>query len=585
MRYLPTSHLEGFWEILPRLVQDALRPRNVLESRTGKRLYTINQVRELPQEFLVDDEPLVPDLPQCDVYLSEKYATRDLAILRRSGLRELSHAEMIARIRQDIGDFRGRLRSKPLDDLWHNHFVNFVDYLLRAPGNLDDVHALDFIPLSTGKWVSLNYVARNSVYTPYAINADDGQIKVPITPSLNIDTVHDIAYCDGERASFFTSHGISDCPPYILVRKIKEAERFNRSSSMIGFVSYLAIMFWYGQSDISLLPVTSGQIRAVDETNTPRHTSSLFLPSQRAYDAADLLSQTTLNRNFSHGMLSRWYLDSPVKSALRNGKTWEQWLEKIAGISYFPSLTTTSNGRTTLNPVLQTVAKDNPSKFMPNLRAHWQAKYIFEPWRHASKEISATLVPCSDGVSRPLSGTILPFEKAVAEATSFGLGQRMPFLELLPGSLTEGIEPWRFLAPFGVLCDLNLDFYTLMLQQIRGDSGSVDLRPACIRLYEKIAKQASLEDSNKLQVRPWLCGMAIPAVLTMSRHCFARKVSCSTPEASIGSSLTGLAGRARQYWTAMCPCRATMNLIASFSTFSSIFLELRTQRCTIWWTT
>ena len=504
MRYLPSSELDGFWDPLFDLLKQKLTSSPILESRQGQ-YRSAEQLRSVPGIFLVDEEPLVSDLPDHDVYLSNKYADDDIRLLRRLDLTNLSNDEMLVRIREDSARSDGRLRSVPLSERWHDLFIELIDHLSEDSSNRTAINELKFIPLSdrsdpAQSWVAPSEARLRSVYTPYAINAYEGTIRVLIPQEIGLRTLHTEAYQESDRVSFYANRGISDCPNSVIIKSIKEKRKLGGPDYAQNFLRYLEIFFWYDQPDMSLLPISNGSIQAFDQNYVLRNPQDLFLPTTQAFDAVDLLSRTTLNADSAYGMLHQRYLDSPVRGGIPHGKTWEQWLKHRAGIQCYPSLVIKRNGQLLLNPVLETVARDNPTKFLPNLRAHWQASYVAEPWKSVKGKISSTVLPCCDGQSHPLERTILPCESILAEARSFGLSNRLPFLVLPTDAMAGGTESWQFLKSFDVLCDIDLRFYLSVLSFIRRDSAGIDLNNVCIQIYEKIADKANRTNRKKIQV-------------------------------------------------------------------------------------
>ncbi len=503
MRYLPNGNFEGIWDRLFGLLKEKLRSQEIFESRK-KHARRLEDVDRLLDIFLDDEqEPLVDDLPDYDRYLSGQYDEADVLLLGSIGLTDLSDHQMLARVCSDGKNPNGRLRSTPLDGIWHDYFIELIEHFQNSSDSsiLDAVSDLPIIPLTDGQtWATISDARKGDIYTPYAIDANDGNIQVLIPENLGLRVLHPIAYQDGNHASFYASLGVSDCPSSELVKAVKQKYARRISDNAQNFLHHLEIFFWCGERSISLLPHSHRSIAIVDQRDRARTHSTVFLPTTQEFDAADLFSNTTFDENPGYGMLHERYLKSSVRNGRPHGLTWEDWLKTQAGIRTYPSLVTTSNGRHLLNPALKAVARDSPLKFVPNLRAHWLASYAAEPWKSIQQDIASTTVPCTDGCSHPIQETLLPCETVLEAEKSLDLHGRLPVLLLPENSMSTGEEQWHFLHHFGVICDCDLDFYLYVLRFVRNKPRDPNLANVCQSIYERIASKAGIVHGEQVKV-------------------------------------------------------------------------------------
>lgn len=513
MEYLPSEvATDGIWSQLQAEIVSWLSLRCVVESRSQRSLKRACELRIVPKSFSHQGEPLLPDLPGKDVYLSDRYSAANRGRLKTLGLRVLDISECLARIQHDISMPKSRLRTTVLEDDWHTSFLTMINSLLSTQVK-ERVRSLQIIPLATGDWVSQAQTAPGPVYLPYAVEEDSIRIEIP--SNIGLRKLHCEACKVGERTSVYANLGVSQCDPTVIVRKILDAQ-MTIAGSLRDYVQRFELLFWFGSTP----PRGSPDLKAVSENNVVFRTTKLFFRSPAAYDAADLLGEAPITDVPFYHFIDATYTDSSVRDFFRHRRSWMQWLENVAGVRYYPELL--DENRKLLHPLLKVAARDNSPKFLAALKEHWQGSYssTFSLYSGSStirKQISEMLVRCRNGQTCRLSSTILPTSDAIARARDYGVEEHIQLLSLPPDAPVSDIRTWDFLRAFGVICETNLNFHFKVLEALTQRQLARDREPgAIIKVYRSIVQTSTLGDSALLKVMIPVCKACVYA-LTSNR--------------------------------------------------------------------
>ena len=488
--FLPTSFDEGFWEDLHTEITTRLANCKVVESKTRRWLKAPHSLRSLPNRYLFEGEPLVPDFWVDDLYVSERYSSENIKKLRTLGLNEISSRECFARVQDQTERQDSRLRTLEFEDRWHTAFLAFIGHLMNE-GFWLDVEELRIIPLTTGDWVRVVDMLTNPVYLPYAISEDNLQIEIP--ENVGIQKLRPEACMIPDRRAVYAGLGVSDCSAESVLTKIAERQSAEYSGLIRDFVRQLEILFWFGRNPVSL--------KAIDEDRKRRPSERLFFRTGTPYDALDLLGQTSItDLPVGYGFIHDLYLTSVVCNSLKNGVTWMQWLERHARVRSYPQLMNESKSE--LHPLLRLTAREDSSKFIAALHAHWPQSYEEEFSRYSSRiksVLQETEVLCQNGQKKPLSKTILPTPEMMKRSLECGVQELLPFLIVPDNAFASGIQSWIFLRLLGVISEVNLDFCFTILDCLKDCTLPQDrLRQAAIQAYKTIGDISTLGDSDRL---------------------------------------------------------------------------------------
>lgn len=499
MDYLPRSPIVGFWETLYTGIKDALCRTRVYKSMTGC-WKTHSELRYLPSIFKHEERPLFPDTVD-DVYLSDAYEQSDVRILRELGIKDLANIDMVVRLEHDLTHNRASyLRGQYKDEDWHTSFMVFLNHLLQYKDAKSALFKLAVIPLSTSDWVTPGSITTNPVYLPHII--DEDSIKVKIPGNIGLRMLHPTACAVSERASVYARLGISNCDPKVAIQKIFDFQKGRRFGFPRDMVAQLEILFWYGpyRAPSGTVMDIPPRMFAADSRSRWHLTSTLFFRSEKLYDAEELLENTPSDDFDDFGFLHALYMTSDVKHTLRDGRTWKQFLE-ICGVRSYPALVQSTASDFSLHPVLSLVARDNPNKFVANLKEHWHDSYSQENWGLVKNELQEICIPCRDSTTKPLKDTILPTEQLLSLSRTFDVQSSLPFIKLPDNAFATGGDAWAFLREFGVICEANLAFYFNVLEALTEiDKEEHDIKTMCTNVYTNIVEVSTFRDESLLQV-------------------------------------------------------------------------------------
>lgn len=500
MRFLPKRTIEGFWEGLYDEIKAGLQGKDIVKSRRD-RLHTLAHVKVLPHWFCYANQPLLPDT-DADIYLSGDYKPNDVKALEELGLTQIDSSQILTRVNLGLSaKGEKRIYDIPLNDSWHTAFTGLIAKLLQNRSVKSTIQSLEIIPLNNGNWASPSSLLSEAVYFPYIVDEDSVKIEVP--EGLGLRKLHPTAAIDGERVNFYTSLGITSCPPDVATQKILEAHKNRkRQGNIFVFMSDLEILFWFGKPGAQS-SIHHEDLGLVSDQNLTHQGNTLFFPSNAEYDSQRLLASTPRKDLRCYGILASQYMESQVREHRRHNVDWLSWLQKC-GITYFPSLTQVISSRHVLHPLMSLIARDNPNSFVANLRAHWhdyrlvEKKISKEERNVLTQKLRAINVPCENGSTKPLSETLLPAAKLLEKGQELNLKEALPFLKL-PEYDDQDSDTWSFLSIFGVTCGLNAGFYLAALRLMH-DSTEAQLVPVCTRVYAGIAQTTNIGETDRLKV-------------------------------------------------------------------------------------
>lgn len=485
--------MQGFWEYLWDDIRSKLSYKHIVRSRWDE-LHKIKHMKTLPGWFIYDGEPLVPDTDQ-DVYLSDEYESEDIRILKDLGMKQISSTQILERIKVGLSTSTDTpIHDIPLDDPWHTAFAALIERLLETDIVKKDVKKLKIIPLDDGSWVSHLSLHVHAVYLPYLVDEDSVSIKIP--DGLGFQKLHQTAAADGERASLYTSLGITSCHPDTVTAKILEMHKSgSRTGNALQFQMDLEILFWFGMQPSSS---TQDHMSLVSDQNHSHRGRFLFFPSEDDYHSEKLLAATP-KEDWDHGkfgILDKRYLESQVRDRHRYGLDWESYLQGW-GVKYFPDLTTGIFPNMKIHPLIKLIARDNPDSFVANLKAHWSDYRIFS--YAIKKDLKDVRVPCLNDSTQRLCDTILPTHELMDRSRDPNLTNLLPFLKLPRDYDTQKSEAWFFLKDFGVICEVNASFYLRALYLL-ADLGEDHLLQTCEKIYSGIAQTTAVGNAKVVEV-------------------------------------------------------------------------------------
>jgi hypothetical protein len=562
MRYLPILPIEEFWEPLYSEIQALLSQSKILKSMNGEALRLPSELCILPDRFLHGDQPLFDDLED-DIYLSSSYKNAaDIEKLKDLGLSNISWHEILDRLEADLQNSNSKMRATEIEDEWHTAVAELMAHIIdvSSPGGeassddtetmsnddsevfvqgspdgpetlMDRLLGLEVIPLRNTCWASSNSIStEDRIYFPYLV---DDPISLPIPGDIGLRVVHPEACVIPDRKELYERFGISDCEHQIVTNKILHLHTSilpqQASIETRDLRLHLEILFWFGRHLTSL---ERHSLYAMTDKGLKMPSDHLFFHSEEEYHGQKLLQHTNLKNVKGFGFLDDKYLESKANRHYRYEHTWKQWLEHVAGIRYFPRLhhrTDTSK----LDHILEAVLRDNPSKFIGTIQAHWESSYraTCVKFPIIKNTLEKTKVLCQNGKKEELQNTFLPTAELTLTSRGFGVESQMAFLELSSSADTSDDKEWSFLNEFGVCCEVNLKFYFEVLSALQVLSDIQGRKITIITdVYKSIGRISNFECKGRLQVCSIL-GMS-GLLLTVSQGFFGTRKAIYVPGSS-----------------------------------------------------
>lgn len=504
MRYLPIgiiSHTNPLWRNLSSQIFETLSQRRLLYAHEPSQQYEDgfrsfpDQLRILSEDHLDDrtGSPLFADLPRMDRnerYLSLEYEQSDIELLSTAFcLRDISAAQMVYRIEQDLNSPSSVMKNPDTDQYWHTRAANLIISLIdREPSvaNMIKQRLLPIIPIRRGQWVTAS--------TP------DLHFPSPSGPPIPHDLVLTIdpeAARDPSRRIMFERLGVTKIEPSEVIDRLwRFYSRQNPASNLNNSKAHLAYLYWHYD-----------QLRADDprfcrlwlyddhKSKVPCDDSqTIYVPLNDEYGPMELLKSFPDPRNpallvpeCSVPYLNSGYLHLFNPTQRRNGLTWLDWLQKGPGVRRNLRLRYRAGS---LSPEFRHLLHYRPEKILNVLKADWTV-YRRDMSHGIEDEISQSEVLCRNSSLAVLSSAYFPTPSLMAKAQELGVSQVFPLVKI-PSLAEDDItfEDWRFLNRFGVQFEVNLNFYLSVLQQHERANHAPwnsEIRTGILKTYEAIS--------------------------------------------------------------------------------------------------
>lgn len=483
MRYLPEDSIsDEFWGQLKPRIEALLKETPILRSWTQRRLYRPEQLRYVAPKFLDNDgRPLFADLGE-DIYLAPGYELRDFEMLRPLGVKKLLVHEALDRVESDLEGI-SRWKAAIPDD-WHNRVADFLTALFERTqegSNRLRIQSLPLIPLSETEWVAAT-TASKKIYFPTV-----GPCEIPT--DLGFLLVNPTWMNSPPLVKLFSLLGVEECKPQVVISEIysQRCEAFFRDRP-----SDLRFLFWHEEDEVRL---SQGSGLITEWNGTPgvyaaALKNTIYFPDRSDECSAHQLFQKSGNApGFSTHFLDQRYLDAVSPDARSRGRSWEMWLEEFLRIRRFPQISEFGKPSKALKYILEY----RSDKVLELLRKNWP-NYGSQITAEIATAIRKCQVPRDGGGVIKLDSAYLPLSSLKSTAAEFDANPPI-FLQIPSGSeCADLIEPWKFLAHFGVGFTDDVSFYLHILGHIRRvNSGTPDKR-ACnsaLQVYDRIMKMCT----------------------------------------------------------------------------------------------
>lgn len=236
LKYLPTKPIaDEFWKTLTPKTISILSRREILRSRSEKKLYKPSDLRFIPRDFTDEDgEPLFDFLTIFEVYgfLSSKYNMEDKDVLCSLGVTNMDWKQLLDMIEADLYGIHSRIRGNSMSEDWHTRVATLLSKAFANPHMLLHrvrLESLPLIPLQSGEWVS--FAAKNApIYFPPTGTSD-------IPEDSGFALVSPSATKNPARVQLFRDLGVSDYP--VVESEPMQSNLKSRTQLMSKFVAKL----------------------------------------------------------------------------------------------------------------------------------------------------------------------------------------------------------------------------------------------------------------------------------------------------------------------------------------------------------
>lgn len=446
-------------------------------------------------------EPLFSDSQKLWRFLSAKYEKIYLASLKSLGVNDLSHEEALSLFHADAFSITPTFEAKPLQDMWHDSFLTFVQHILNLKNGTftKQIRDRDILPvrvLNELQW----YPPSSTVYYPTVVEEGTGSdsIKIEMPTGLDLVVLHPDSAKSALRRRVYGSLGVSHCTPETICKAIERYHRTSGTKFDSDLVASLELPFWFShkfslEAQRGLIASTAGGIYA--------NTRGLFMRSTEPYHA-ECLADLHKNDHFQKYFLHSLYKTSQVSTRSRGGYTWEKWLQSVAGVRVFPPLEDQSD-ENKLHFILEAVRERDSAVFVTVIQTYWAQEYALTCKLHdkTKQALMRASVACLHGKREELQKTWFPSSLICETANYYGIRGRLPILALPESKVDYSISEWSCLPELGVRANPDLQFYRQSLSLLSTSNGVSDIDASKIEeLYKKIGEKATLNDKEALSV-------------------------------------------------------------------------------------
>ncbi|KAF2679081.1 hypothetical protein K458DRAFT_408347 [Lentithecium fluviatile CBS 122367] len=457
MRYLPDRPpLSDFFEHLESEIRRTLSQAAIMESLAGQ-LVAPKNLKFVPAEFCDEQHlPLVLDECTAPKYMCRKYAVDDKAAFIRLGVQELTTREFVDDIQSFISTASNKCKAMP--DPWHSALAEALIHAIhRDPRIQEKVSQLPIIPLKNGQWT-----APSRQQTCFGSAAE--QLSIP--GGISVSEIDPQASAQSSRRSLFILLGAKTYSRDLVCDAIISAQSlsdFNPNAldanDLISQAVFLFEAGWKNPGDHDLWVAT--------DDGSAKRSSETYGDSLRPHSAKVLFNDIGARFAFLHPGYS--------KAAMKIDGSWERWICEQLHVAEYPRLISSLSPKLIVTRDFRILTEEmDPMQLLLLLRDRWnEYSQDFLPSESPQPEvegsksklrekITALIVPCQGGGTRPLGQTVLPLTDILSEDMDSTTFLQVPVPE---------DARWRFLRHFGVIVDPGVSQYIQYLRQMK-DSGT-----------------------------------------------------------------------------------------------------------------
>lgn len=505
MRFLPDQQrytYDNFWQELFTALKRKLNDTPCVQPRSRNRLRKIKDLRRLP-DFCSDCEgfPLFNDLDP-EIWLSDYYHSRDIAILERFGMPTVEVRTLIDMVEQDLRSPDSQMKSIQADEDWHTDAAKMISDIANKSGAcLDRLRKLDLLPIRQPTPHATKWIAPDDRVDVFFVKSNNG-VCIPqdvypwiIEPRVSENQV---------RVELFKRLGVSVANEDRVRQMIQKRHQVYLQQPQSVDVT-LRHINWLN-SQLCYLCITQGlqstqeqpQIALIDEQWDWWSSTSaqpLYLPDNKPFGPQELLKKTIsgvgpgsgapgLQTNFLHSDLLE-----PQRSDISQ-TIWVSWLTQHARVRDQVLLASPTVDQLSLE--CKYVATYRPEKFLGFLQHIWSIDgREVESSQNKLKDLRSLAVLCYGNRLVPFPETYLPLSDLQESCDRFlGTEHAFPFLKLDNTMRRETYDKlnWSFLVKWAsVNVNDGLTFYLDILRHLSQNAADqLQNHDQVIRLYSRI---------------------------------------------------------------------------------------------------
>ncbi|KAK2755514.1 hypothetical protein FQN54_006454 [Arachnomyces sp. PD_36] len=551
LKYLPGPNIsDPFWDQLREKIFNALKFTPVFLSWNSVLAIPESLRIVLPVHLDKDYQPLFDDLPP-EIYLSDKYQDFiDNEGLQLMGIKVISWGELLRRLGPYLQEENPRFSHPNQHDDWHTRVASLLRQGLESRTVAPRIRSLNLIPITSGALAS---VLSANIYFP----TDEHDIQVPVDlpfPIVDEQSTRNVA-----RKSLFNDLGVKTCRSEAIRDRIYGRYVTPMSVSLSESISHLRYLYlafpeaeeldsrvhYLISQDLSSVyrrKATIGQQLIVDD---------LYFETEGRY-GTKALKQTLRYRSSLFGttlgytvhLLHSSYLDAVPTDAQHRSRSWQKWLETVAGVRRVPRLRQ-SPQRDRLSYIFQAIVSNFSYLLLGLLKEYWSSYSEFDKSESVLRSLREAAIPCENVGSVPLQSTYFPSDILKRESCELSISDKIPFLILPPEYSDPKTQEWGFLDKLGVGIEVDLRFLLeslgYLVAKIRRPEWGDDVQTSLFKLYEELSDKASAGSEARQTIREKFAELKAvyvpesnPPLLVAPSECVWKGLSLLTVRRALG---------------------------------------------------
>lgn len=531
MRYLPRDDnlpLDPFWRQLVPSIRNALMAPRLVFARDdpSEKTFSISQLRRLRgSQVDKDANPLIPDLPDSRMYISDKYEAADVGILVEYGLKFLEGKDLVPRLKAYTSTPGWRTRMMAIfarDEDWYSRVAKLLLRLWEESASIkSELKWMPLLPLVIS--LETPAAAAGGVFFP-----DIDGISIP--NDLGFKLVSHMAALNPDCRKLFEKLGVRNAIMSAVRESIVKKHKAGAGLHAYNSDSHIRYFYLTDTKD----PITAderSQILVFDQKDRTRKPKQEFIYFRgEGEDAntvvlgyspeAEVISPDEHPADVDVSFLHKSYLLAPPKTPEGYDKDFAEWLYDIMWVEKNIQIFTIRSPKTE-DPKIFTkewiyLAQRRPDLIVSRLCGHWEQQKSIDHWvaDPVGTEMIKTLgMLCTDGKLHPLRDSFVPLPSLIERCQLFLKDvEKMPFLKYprAPGESDSGriIAPSAFFE-FGMADDLTLCL-AILRAIIDGASQTVrSITESVVDLYLRIYAHCLASDNkekSETQVRSVIVG-------------------------------------------------------------------------------